>query len=63
MIKSRRMRVVGHAACDKRRIHTWFWLEIWKERDHSEDLDVDGRIALNGCYRDRLGSVDWIHLV
>jgi hypothetical protein len=48
MITSRRMRLVGHAACDKRGVHTWFWLKIWKERDHSEDLDGDGRIALNG---------------
>jgi len=28
------------------RIYTMFWSENQKERDHSEDLSVDGRIIL-----------------
>jgi hypothetical protein len=27
-------------------MHTVFWLEYPKDRDHSEDLGVDGRIVL-----------------
>jgi len=27
-------------------MHTKFWLENLKGRDHSEDLDVDGRVIL-----------------
>jgi len=29
-------------------MHTLFWLENLKRRDHSEDLDVDGIIILEG---------------
>jgi hypothetical protein len=57
------MRLLGHVASDKRGIHSWFSLEIHEERDHSEDLDVDGLIALYGSYRERMESVEWIHLV
>jgi hypothetical protein len=39
---------------------TVFWLENLKERDHSEDQPVDGRIILeyvwNGCIWLRIGS-------
>jgi hypothetical protein len=45
MIKSRRMRRAGHVVhMGKMRIHTKFWLENLKGRDHSEDLDIDVRI-------------------
>jgi hypothetical protein len=30
----------------RRGMHVGFWWEIQKERDHSEVLDVDGRIIL-----------------
>jgi hypothetical protein len=40
-----------------------FWLESPKERDHSEDRGVDGRLG-SECILGRLaGGVDWIRLV
>jgi hypothetical protein len=29
-----------------RKLHTKIWLENMKERDHSEDLGIDGKIIL-----------------
>jgi hypothetical protein len=49
MIKSRRMRWVGHIARMSTRyiyIYIGFWWESQKERCHYEDLDVGGRIIL-----------------
>jgi hypothetical protein len=45
MITSRRMR---RCACrmDWKEMHTVFWLENLKRRDHSEELGIDGRIIL-----------------
>jgi hypothetical protein len=40
MIKPKRMRWVGHV------VHTKFWLESLKRRDHMEDLGIDWRIIL-----------------
>ena len=42
---------MGHAAViklqwERRGMHTGFWWEDSKERDHLEDLGVDGRIIL-----------------
>jgi len=34
------------AGMEKRRVHTGFWWGNLRERDHLEDLDVDGRIML-----------------
>jgi hypothetical protein len=43
MIKLRGVRWAGYAArMELRGMHTWFWLESQKERDHLEDLDVGG---------------------
>jgi hypothetical protein len=44
-------------------MHTNIWLENLKGRDHSEDLDVDGRIILK-MHMKQIGweDVGWIHL-
>jgi hypothetical protein len=43
MIKSRRMRWSGHVAqMGRRGMHTGYWWESQKERDHWEDQDVCG---------------------
>jgi hypothetical protein len=45
-IKLRRMRRVGHVPCmGKARKCTGFWRESQKERDHSENRGVDGRMG------------------
>jgi hypothetical protein len=48
MMISRRIRWEWHVACTggKLDMRTRFWLESLKRRDHSEDLDIDGRIIL-----------------
>jgi hypothetical protein len=35
-------------------MHTKYWWESQKERDHYEDLDVDERIILKWLYRNRM---------
>ena len=32
-------------------VYTGFWWENLSERDHLEDIDVDGRMILNGMFR------------
>jgi hypothetical protein len=45
-INSRKMRWAGHVACTgEERKCTRFWWESLKERDHSEDQGVDGRMG------------------
>jgi hypothetical protein len=47
VIKSRRMRWVGHVALIWRgEVFTGFWLGSPKVRDHWEDLGIGGRITL-----------------
>jgi hypothetical protein len=47
MIKSRRMRWLGHVTLkEDMKMLIKFWLESLKGRDHSEDLGVDGWIIL-----------------
>jgi hypothetical protein len=47
MIKSRRMRWAGHVArMGRRGMHTGYWWESQKERDHYEDEVVGGWIIL-----------------
>jgi hypothetical protein len=46
IIKSR-MRWAGHVArMGKRGMRIGFWLESHMERDHTDDLDIGGRIIL-----------------
>jgi len=50
--KSRRMRWAGHVACKGRgEVHTGFWWGNLKERDHLEDLDVNGKMLLRRIFR------------
>jgi hypothetical protein len=47
VIKSKTLRYWRHLArCEKLEIHKIFFLENLYSRDHSEDLDIDGRIVL-----------------
>jgi len=46
MVKARSIGWVGHVARMGEITNTVFWLENLKGRDHSEDLDIDGRIIL-----------------
>jgi hypothetical protein len=47
MIKSRRMRWVGHVAhMGEMRMHKKFWLRNLKGGDHSEDISIGGCIIL-----------------
>ena len=64
VIKSRRMRLVGHVALmgDSRGVCTWFWQGNLRERDHLEDPGADGRIVLQGIFRKWDGGMDCIDL-
>jgi hypothetical protein len=44
-------------------MHTIFWLENLKGRDHSQDLGRDGKIILEWILRKWIGweGMDWIH--
>jgi len=46
VIKSRRMIWVGHVARMRKEVPTKFWWGDLMERDHPEDLGVDGKIIL-----------------
>jgi hypothetical protein len=50
-----------HHAWERREIRTIFWLEKLNERDHLEDLGVDGKIILEWTDGNTV-DVDWIHL-
>jgi hypothetical protein len=43
-------------------MHTRFWLEILKGRNHSEELGVDGKIILEWILGKWWNAVDWFHL-
>jgi hypothetical protein len=52
MMKSRRMICAGHVACMGRgEVNTGFWWKTPRERDHLEDLGVDGRIILKWTFK------------
>jgi hypothetical protein len=49
--KSRRMRWAGHVArMGRGEVHTGFWWEDLREKDHLEVPSVDGRIILKWIY-------------
>jgi hypothetical protein len=44
-------------------VYTWFWWGDLRERNHLEDLGVDGRIIIRWIFSKRgCGSIDWIDL-
>ena len=61
-MKSRRMRWAGHVASMGRgEVHTGFWWGNLRERDHSEDPGVDGRIILKWIFKK--WDVAWTGLI
>jgi NADPH-dependent 7-cyano-7-deazaguanine reductase QueF len=49
MIRLRKMRWAGYVAWVGRGgIHIGFWWESKKEKDHLENLDLGGKVILNG---------------
>jgi hypothetical protein len=43
-------------------VHTGFWWGDLRERDHLQDLGIDGRIILKWISNVGMGSVDWIDM-
>ena len=63
VIKSRRMRWAEHVArMGRGKVHTEFWWGNLRNRDHSEDPGVGGRIILKLIFRKWDGGMDWIDL-
>jgi hypothetical protein len=57
MIRSRRLRLVGHVArMGRGEVHTGFWWGNMRERDNLEDPGVDGRIILRWIFRELGGG-------
>jgi hypothetical protein len=44
-------------------VYAGLWWGNLREKDHLEDLGVDGRIILRWIYRKFVGGIDWIELV
>jgi hypothetical protein len=58
-IKSRRIGLAGHLAhMGEKRKCTRFWWKSLKERDHSEDRGVDGRMGSELVLRILVGGVE-----
>jgi hypothetical protein len=63
MIKSRKMRLLGHIAhMGQRGVHIGHWWESHKERDHKEDKDAGGWIILKWILERQDGAV-WTGLI
>jgi hypothetical protein len=43
-------------------VQTWFWWGNMRERDHLENLGVDGRVILKWVFKKWDGRMDWIDL-
>ena len=41
-------------------MHTGFWWENLRKRDHLNDLDVNGRIILKLIFKKGWGGMEWI---
>ena len=51
VIKSRRMKWAGHVAhMGRAEVYTGFWWGNLRERNHLEDLDIDGKIILRWIF-------------
>jgi len=47
--------------CGTGELHTGFWWGNLKERDHLEDLSIDGRIIFEWIFKEQdWEGVDWI---
>jgi hypothetical protein len=62
MIKSRRMKWVGHVACMREVRNTVFWLENLYGRDHFQGLGVNGNVILKWTLGKQWEGVVWMHL-
>ena len=47
---------------EKGEVHKRFWWGNLRERDHFEELGVDGRIKLKFIFKKWNGGMDWIDL-
>jgi len=54
--------VVQLRRCGRRDVHTEFWWENVRERDHLEELSIDERIILKWIFKLQDGRVEWMDL-